>query len=208
VSDLFCAATVVFARHAEAEYLGSRFSDEGGTLTWRGRHQAAALAETLAGRRIARIWCSDLSRAVQTAEVAAAHLGVGVVTHPALREVDVGQLRGRPFDPDVLRAVTDRWAEGDLTAAFPGGEDGTMVVDRVSRQLREIADEHRGETVLVIGHESAGCAALASMATGLLPPYEERLRRLSHAETVEVMIDADGVALLRWGDRVTAPPAG
>ena len=44
-----CPATLVVARHADAEYVDTVFSDEGGTLTAVGRAQASALAEELRG---------------------------------------------------------------------------------------------------------------------------------------------------------------
>ncbi|MGI9157321.1 MAG: histidine phosphatase family protein, partial [Marmoricola sp.] len=76
MSDLFCAATLLLARHGETAYLEDWFSDEGGWLSPDGRAQARALAEHVARRRIARIWASDTSRAVQTAEIVAAELGL------------------------------------------------------------------------------------------------------------------------------------
>jgi broad specificity phosphatase PhoE len=197
VGDLFCAVTVLFARHADAEYVEPWFSDEGGTLTMLGRKQAAELGRSVADRRIARVWCSDISRAVQTAELAAAELGVGVVARKSLREIDIGELRGSEFDVSLIHSMTDRWADGDLAARFRGGESGYDVVDRYRTQLRSIADEHRGETVLVVGHESAACTALAAMC--LTPPYDPARRRLDHGETVEVLGDADGWRLVRWG---------
>ncbi len=77
-SQLHCPATFVVARHAEAEFVETWFSDEGGSLTSTGRAQARRLGESLAGRRIAGVWTSDASRAVQTGEIAAAVLGVRV----------------------------------------------------------------------------------------------------------------------------------
>ncbi|MGN6781940.1 MAG: histidine phosphatase family protein [Marmoricola sp.] len=206
MSDLFCAATLLFARHGEAEYVERRFSDEGGTLTSRGRKQAAQLGEALVGRRIARVWSSDLARAVQTAEIVAHRLGVGVVTRPGLREVRVGDLLGTPFDAAALDAVTQRWSTGDLSAGFRGGEDGWAVVARLSAQLHAIADEHRGETVLVVGHERSGCAALSALVGAQVPEGAGR-SRLEPTEDVEVMFDADGVRLVRWGTQVTPHPS-
>jgi broad specificity phosphatase PhoE len=199
VSDLFCPVTVLFARHAETEYVESWFSDEGGTLSALGRKQAAELGRGLADRRVARVWCSDLSRAVQTAEIAAGELGVGVLVRKALREIHIGDLLGQDFDVDRLREVTDRWADGEVAARFPGGESGRDVVERYRAQLGAIADEHRGETVLVVGHESAACAALPALC--LPPPFPPELRRLGHGETAELEGDADGWRLVRWGSR-------
>jgi probable phosphoglycerate mutase len=195
VSDLFCPATLVFARHGKAEYVESWFSDEGGTLTTAGRAQAVRLGEDLAGRRIARVWCSDVSRAVQTAEIAAARLGVPVVARKALREAGMGDLLGEPFDVDRVRAVTDRWADGDLDARFPGGESGHEVVERYRDQLLAIADEHRGESVLVVAHENGICATLRELVPALAAPGAGPLRRLRNGEAVAVELDADGARL-------------
>lgn len=195
MSDLFCAATLLLARHGETSYLEDWFSDEGGWLAPEGRAQARALGTRLAGRRVARIFCSDTSRAAQTAEIAAAELGLtggsAVVARRSLREADAGDLVGRPFDLAALRAVTDQWFEGDLSAGFAGGETGTDVVNRCGDELSAIADEHRGETVLVIGHQNALGITLPWLAANLSLP-EGRSRLLENGEYVEVVGDADG----------------
>ncbi len=199
MGDLFCAATLVLARHGDAEYDESWFSDEGGSLTPEGRTQSLALADALAGRRVARIWSSDTSRAVQTAELAAGRLGLtgarAVVAQKSLREMAIGDLLGTAFDLDALHRVTDRWFDGDLEARFPGGESGAEVVTRVGGALRAIADEHRGETVLVVAHQMATAVTLHAL-TG-------SPRMLENGEHLEVVTDADGwrLVLLPTPDR-------
>jgi broad specificity phosphatase PhoE len=201
VSDLQCAATLVVARHGAAEYTESWFSDEGGTLTAAGRRQACALAASLAGRRVARIWSSDSSRAVQTAEIVAARLAIDLVTtRKPLREVSLGELLGRPFDARLIHEVTDHWYAGDLSPGFPGGENGDQVVARYHDQLEEIADQHRGETVLVITHQTATCVALPALADNLRPSYA-REHELGNGQAVELMIDGDGWRVTRWAGR-------
>lgn len=200
MSDLFCAATVLLARHADTEYVESWFSDEGGTLTSLGRKQAVELGRSVADRRVARVWCSDTSRAVQTAELAAGELGVGVAVRKSLREIGIGDLLGEAFDVTRIREVTDRWADGDLSARFPGGDSGADVVERYRAQLGAIADEHRGETVLVVAHESAACVAARALAGNVKVPAPPELRRLQNGELVELELDADGGRLVRWGD--------
>ena len=200
MSDLFCAARLIFARHSEADYVETWFSDEGGTLTLRGRRQAAELARAVAPERISRVWCSDSARAVQTAEIAAANLGVAVITRKALREIAVGDLTGEPFDVARLAEVTRRWETGDLDAAFPGGETGHDVVRRYADAFGEIADLHRGETVLVVGHESIACAALPHLAAGLPRPRPAETRKLTNGQTIELEGDSDGWVIHRWGD--------
>src|SRR3954454_4923415 len=138
VSDLHCPATLVVARHAKAAFVETWFSDEGGSLTSEGRTQAAALADSLHGRRVAAVWCSDASRAVQTAEIAAGVLGVAVTARKTLREVFIGDLIGQAFDYSRIEAVCQHWYAGALDARFPGGESGTEVVARHRAVMEEI----------------------------------------------------------------------
>ena len=198
MSDLFCPATLVVARHAKAAFVEDFFSDEGGSLTSAGRQQARALAASLAGQRVASVWGSDLSRSVQTAEIVAAALGVSVTACKTLREVYIGDLMGQPFELDRLEAVCSRWYAGDLAARFEGGESGHDVVERHQRQLEEIADLHRGETVLVVGHQLALGIVVPTLTRGLSTAWT-REHELDNTETVELEHDADGWVLRRWG---------
>ena len=198
MSDLHCPATLVVARHAEAAFVEEWFSDEGGSLTSEGRAQARDLADSLSGRRVAAVWCSDASRAVQTAEIAAARLGVGVTARKALREVYVGRLIGQPFDASRIDPVCACWVDGDLDACFEEGESGHDVVQRHRSQLEEIADLHRGETVLVVGHQQALGIAVPSLAGNVTTAWAQD-NPLDNTETVELENDADGWVVRRWG---------
>ncbi len=200
MSDLHCPATLVVARHAKAAFVETWFSDEGGSLTSEGRAQAGELADSLRGRRIAAVWCSDASRAVQTAEVVAARLGVAVTARKALREVYIGDLLGQGFDYGRIEAVCERWYAGTLEARFDGGESGAEVVDRHREQLEEIADLHRGETVLVVGHQTALGIVVPTLVPGLSIAWA-RSNELANTESIELENDADGWVLRRWGDR-------
>ncbi len=198
MSDLFCPATLVIARHAKAAFVEDWFSDEGGSLTAAGRAQADQLADSLVGRRVASIFSSDLSRAVQTAEIVAARLGVAVTACKSLREVFIGSLLGQDFDYSRIAAVEDRWYDGSLDARFEGGESGAEVVARHREQLEEIADLHRGETVLVVGHQCALGIVVPALARNLTPAWT-RDNDLANTESVELENDADGWMLSRWG---------
>jgi broad specificity phosphatase PhoE len=194
VSSLQCATTLVIARHGEAEYEASEWEEEGGSLTLLGRRQAAALAETLAGRRVAHVWTSTLARAVQTGEIVAARLGVGVTTRMGLREFDVGDHRGVPLEEDPFVATYTRWMEGHLDERVPGGETGQEIADRFGVVLREVVDAHPGETVLVVSHGGAiglGVPAIARM--------DVSQQRLGNCDTVEVLADADAWVCTSYG---------
>lgn len=194
MTALQCATTLIVARHGEAAYEVSEWADEGGSLTALGRKQSAALAGTLAGRRVAHVWTSTLARAVQTAEIVAAGLGVGVTTRLGLREPSLGGHLGEPVDLDPYVQTYLRWQDGDLDARMPGSESGREIADRVGGVLREIADLHPGETVLVISHGAAinlGVPSLCRMDVAQGP--------LANTATVEMLADADGWVCTRWG---------
>jgi 2,3-bisphosphoglycerate-dependent phosphoglycerate mutase len=198
MTDLFCPATLIVARHGEATYdvLGIA-SNDGGWLTDRGRRQAAQLAEQLADRRVAAIWCSDMARSVQTAEIAAAVLGVPVKVRSELREASVGELDGQPDDGTLFGSVFERWLDGELTASAPGAENGEDVVRRVSAELQSAADLFRGETLLVVSHGAAMGVALPQLASNVPGDYA-RGRTLENCATCELAADADGWVLRTW----------
>ena len=73
----------------------------------------------------------------------------------ALREFDVGDHRGVPLEEDPFVETYARWMDGHLDERVPGGETGREIADRFDGVLREIADAHPGETVLVVSHGGA-----------------------------------------------------
>lgn len=164
MSDLQCPVRLFLARHGEADHETGLVTDDGGWLTATGRAQARALGERLRGERVARVWSSPLSRAVQTAEIAAGVLGVDVVVREGLREYGVGTLAGTDADEAAaLGPVFAAWAAGDDAATIPGGEALAAVAARVARVLDEVRDVHRGEAVLVVGHGGALALALPEL---------------------------------------------
>lgn len=164
MGDLQCTTRLFLARHGEADYETDLVTDHGGSLSATGRAQARGLGERLRGERIARVWSSPLSRAVQTAEIAAAVLGVDVVVREDLREYGVGALAGTDADESAaLGPVLSAWVTGDDAATIPGGEALAVIAGRVSGVLDEVRDLHRGEGVLVVGHGGALAVALPEL---------------------------------------------
>lgn len=197
MTDLQCAARVFVARHGEALYESELLSDAGGWLSPLGREQARELAESMAGQRIARVWTSDMARAVQTGEIVAARLGVDVVVRKGLREFGVGDAAGTTGDPDPFAATFAAWLAGDLAARIPGGESGHEVVERYEDVLGEVADEHRGESVLVISHGGVMCMALSALACNLALSHSRDLP-MPHCGVVALEADADGWTARSW----------
>lgn len=200
MSDLQCAARLIVARHGAADYETGLLSDDGGSLTALGRKQSADLADSLAGERIANVYASSKSRAVQTGEIVAARLGVAVTVREALQEFSVGAYAGQPGregDPDPFAETFAAWLAGDLAARIDGGESGSEVVDRLGGVLQEIADAHRGESVLVISHGGVMCSALPQLARNLSPTFPQD-RPLSNGAVVRLDLDDEGWVVRSW----------
>jgi len=197
MSDLQCPARVFVARHGEADYESELLSDAGGWLTPLGREQARGLAESMAGERITRVWTSDMARAVQTGEIVASVLGVDVIVRKGLREFGVGEAAGTDGDPDPFAATFASWVGGDLTARIPGAESGEEVVDRLETVLGEVADDHRGEAVLVISHGGVMCMALPVLARNLELDHARELA-MPNCGLVALECDADGWVARSW----------
>jgi broad specificity phosphatase PhoE len=106
-----------------------------------GRAQAHELAELVAGsERVASLWCSDLSRAAETAAIVGARVGLEPRADGRLREGDRGDWEGRLF-VDVERedpAGYAAWRRGGASFRFPGGESLQEHSDRVAAALAEI----------------------------------------------------------------------
>lgn len=203
MSDLHCPANLVLARHGA--YAGAPIwtsQPPGPGLTDEGRGQALTLAESLADRSVRHVWTSDLRRAEETGAVVAERLGVGRTSLAGLRELSVGDIEGTS-DPSAVGPVDEAfraWLEGDLDARVPGGESGREVLARASAELQAIADQHRGETVLVVAHGGVICLSVALLCAGVRPAFvlEHGLR---YCDTVEVSDDADGWVARSWAGR-------
>lgn len=204
MSDLQCAARVFVARHGEADYESELLSDAGGSLSDLGRTQAAGLADSLAGERISHVFTSSMSRAVQTGEIVAARLGVGVTVRDGLREFSCGSYVGQPADPDPFGPVFDDWLDGRLETRVPGGEKGTEVIERMRVVLEAAADRFRGEAVLVVSHGGAICTSIPNLVRNV----ERRFplsRPLANCDVVELAVDDDGWLARSWaGDALPA----
>lgn len=195
MSDLQCASRIILARHGEADYESTLLDDEGGSLSRSGRRQAADLADCVAGRKIAHVYTSTLARAVQTGEIAAATLGVAVTTRSTLAEFSCGEYAGLPRADDPFGEIYQRWLGGELDARAPGAETGTEGIERLRAELSDIADQHRGETVLVISH--GGLLRLGVPALTRMPGIEPR--SIANCGTIELDIDGDGWLCRSWG---------
>jgi broad specificity phosphatase PhoE len=138
--------------------LASGWFDVG--LSAAGESQARDLGVRRAHDDLAAVFCSDLTRAARTAEIAFGHRGLPIVRDARLRECDYGALTRHP-----TREIEAR-RSAHVATPFPDGESYQQVVARVSAWLAGSASTYRRRTVLVVGHR-ATLYALQHLVTGV-----------------------------------------
>lgn len=140
---------IVFETHATSE--DNESGDATGWLPGRlselGRRQARELGERRRDNGLAAVFCSDLARSVETAEIALEGTRVPLLFDWRLRECDYGERngleRGRVHEPG--RAAY-------LDQPYPGGESWRQAITRVASILRDLPSRWDGARVLLIGH--------------------------------------------------------
>ncbi|MBR5502217.1 MAG: histidine phosphatase family protein [Oscillospiraceae bacterium] len=123
-------------------------------LTPQGVQQVQALAAELVrqGVQLRAVYASDLPRAMQTAEILAAALGLGVTPLPALREVNNGLLAGMKNEAAESRYPGLYWSTLAWEQPYPEGESPQMFYSRVSaawQAFKAQLQEQRGDIMLV-----------------------------------------------------------
>ena len=159
----------------QAEACGELFSrayGENGALT----------VENTVFERPTAIYASDLVRAYETARPIARALGLDVIGTPALREVNAGEWEGVPF------AVLDEkyaeeysvWRNDIGRAVCTGGERLCDFAARIERGVREIAERHDGECIVIATHATP-IRVLCTLASGLAAEDMGRIGWVSNA---------------------------
>ena len=202
MSDLQCPARLFVARHGRASYaVPDVMTDGGGWLTGHGREQARDLADRLRPERIAGVYTSHLERAIQTGAEVATALRVTSHVLAGVQELASGDLEGVSLAAVERTGCFQRWLDGDLTARWPGGESGAELVARMGAALGEVADQHRGEAVVVISHGGVMSVALPHLVSNP-GPFRSAPPPLPNCAVVSLEGDADGWRLVApWPGR-------
>ena len=151
-----------------------------------GREQARQLAATLRGKRFDAIYCSDLLRARQTAEIIAQVVNLPIRLDKRLREISQGQFEGMLFSEVVMKfenALADRNRD-PVYSRLPEGESVAEVAARVRDCIDDIACLESREPVIVVSHG----LALATILCQARPfPMETVYSHIQGNATAEVI---------------------
>lgn len=122
-------------------------------LTGEGIKQAQSLQKRMARVDFNAVYCSDLCRSRQTAEIIVGANNTPIISHKELREIDLGEWEGLSF-ADVVRRFPNEFKSRGADIGYyrtPGGESFADCSKRVVGALHEIMKNSRGN-ILIAGH--------------------------------------------------------
>ena len=128
--------TIIAVRHGETEWnkTGKHQGHLNSNLTELGVHQAQAIAIGVSKFSIDEFYCSDLGRAVQTAEIAT---GKRVIIDTRLDVFDIGEADGlKKEEVKFLGAIPD-------SSVYKGVEEIQNYIKRIFNFMNEIEDKFK-----------------------------------------------------------------
>jgi probable phosphoglycerate mutase len=130
--------SIILVRHGETPLNVARTLQPADTpLSTTGLAQAQAVAQRLAGLKVAAILSSDLPRAMQTAQAIAGATGAAITPTALLHERNFGDLRGQPYDSLPYNPLT-------MAEAPPGGESTADFQRRVALAFAQMVQMREG----------------------------------------------------------------
>lgn len=148
---------------------------------------------------------SHARRAEQTASAIGDEFAVRAMEVGGVHEVQAGDLENRNDDDAIaeFNSVYQRWHEGRLDVAMPGGETGREVLDRylpvvTDLRLRFLDDRAWTQDIVLISHGAAirlAAATLAGVESSFVLDHH-----LANTEAVALVPITDGRwSCVRWG---------
>lgn len=199
-----------FARHGESEANVQQVfwnQPEGYGLTDKGREQAAALADNLAGIQFAAIYCSPVQRAVQTAQIVGRRLGLAPEVADGLREWQTGILEGQGYSEETQGLhwwATEQWMVYDNhDARIEGGESCNDIKARFMPFIAglEATYRHTETNLLLISHGGTLRAMLPLLVSNL-DNASVLHRPFTYATPIVAELCDGQWVCLRWGEDV------
>ena len=116
-------------------------------LSQLGIQQAKEQGERFRDIKVDLICCSDLNRAIETVKIAFGDK-IPVITDWRLREINYGDLNGKPAD------IVDPMNKKRIDKPFPSGESYEQAIARIHDFCRELKENHAEKVILIVGHRA------------------------------------------------------
>lgn len=130
---------------------------EDSDFTEEGHKQARKLLKRLEDEDIKEVYCSDLGRALKTAEFIATGHSLKPIKIKDLRECDIGDWRDLPVKDGLKKWIEYYESEkkkGTLREEIrpPNGENSFDHQKRVMKTVKSIISKHPNDIVVIVGH--------------------------------------------------------
>lgn len=196
------ATRIIAVRHGETAWnVDTRLQGQLDVpLNDTGREQARRAARALAHDPPDAIYSSDLSRAFETAQAAAAVLGRPITTDTGLRERCFGIWEGHTYAEVEQRwpAESEQWRVRNPEFGPEQGETLQGFFDRVVATATRLAAAHPGQTVLLVAHGGVlDCLYRAASRMALNAP---RTWELPNTGINRLLYTGNGFTLVGWAD--------
>jgi len=149
--------TIILVRHGQTEWNRvERFRGHYDIpLDETGLKQGEAVAQRIAAQfKPERVFTSPLIRARKTAEIIAKKVGIPVIIHRGIIDIDYGEWQG--LTPDEAKArfphESALWYEHPEKASIPGGENLKEVQARAIKTVEELCKESIGKEIVIVSH--------------------------------------------------------
>lgn len=147
---------VILVRHGETNWNQERRflgrSDPG--LNERGWFQARAASDLLLEQDFELIFCSDLTRALETGGEIASRHNLPIHQIPSLREMDFGEWEGLTFAQIEERypELSSAWLNDPVKVRIPAGETAEKVRYRVIEAWDNIQKISGEKAIVIVSH--------------------------------------------------------
>lgn len=148
--------TYYLVRHGQTVWntLGQTQGHGNSPLTELGIQQAKDLAEALKEYPIDIIYCSDLGRAVETAEIIGKELNIEIHPTESLREMGFGVWEGMPLREieKIYPESFKMWRNEPEKVQIEGGETLDMIKQRQDKLIEELNEKYKNKHILLVSH--------------------------------------------------------
>lgn len=148
--------TYYLVRHGQTVWntLGQTQGHGNSPLTELGIQQAKDLAEALKEYSIDIIYCSDLGRAVETAEIIGKELNIEIHPTESLREMGFGVWEGMPLREieKIYPESFKMWRNEPEKVHIEGGETLDMIKQRQDKLIEELNEKYKNKHILLVSH--------------------------------------------------------
>jgi len=116
-------------------------------LSPKGVDQSVKLKDQIRGKHFDVVFCSDLRRAVQSAELTFKDQ-IKIITDPRLRECNYGDFNGQPS------SIVEPLQEKSVNIPFSHGESYEDVKARIADILEFLKENYDGKHIAIVAHKA------------------------------------------------------